>query len=398
MTAEAQTRAALDRIAQREATVGAWIHLDPEAALAGARAADRLGERGPLHGAPIAVKDILETADMPTEYGSPIYKGHRPAADAAVVALARAAGMVVVGKTVTTEFATRTPGKTRNPHGLSRTPGGSSSGSAAAVADGMVPLAFGTQTAGSVIRPAAYCGVVGYKPSFGLLPRAGMKQTADGLDTIGVFARSVAEAARFVGVLSRRPALLELPAMKAPRLAFCRTHQWSEAQPETVALLEALDLREIAAPAEHAPLAAAHETVNRREIADALAWEDAAHRDLLSPRLAAMIADGRRVEAAAYDAAREAARTARHALPDFFGEHDAIVVPAAPGEAPEGLASTGEPTFNRIWTLLGVPCVTIPGGKGPNGMPLGVQLVGRLGDDARLLAAAAAFEARLSPR
>jgi Asp-tRNA(Asn)/Glu-tRNA(Gln) amidotransferase A subunit family amidase len=262
----------------------------------------------------------------------------------------------------------------------------------------MVPLAFGTQTAGSVIRPAAYCGVVGYKPSFGLLPRAGMKQTADGLDTIGVFARSVAEAARFVGVLSRRPALLELPAMKAPRLAFCRTHQWSEAQPETVALLEALDLREIAAPAEHAPLAAAHETVNRREIADALAWEDAAHRDLLSPRLAAMIADGRRVEAAAYDAAREAARTARHALPDFFGEHDAIVVPAAPGEAPEGLASTGEPTFNRIWTLLGVPCVTIPGGKGPNGMPLGVQLVGRLGDDARLLAAAAAFEARLSPR
>jgi amidase len=347
---------------------------------------------------PIAVKDILETADMPTAYGSPIYEGYRPGADAAVVALARAAGMVVLGKTVTTEFATRRPGKTRNPHGLSRTPGGSSSGSAAAVADGMVPLAFGTQTAGSVIRPAAYCGVVGYKPSFGLLPRAGMKQTADGLDTIGGFARSVAEVARFVGVLSRRPALVSLEPIAAPRLAFCRTHQWGEAQPETKQLLEALDLPEVAAPPEHAPLAAAHETVNRREIADALAWEDAAHRDLLSPRLRDMIADGRRVEPAAYDAAKAAAETARRALPAFFGDNDAIVVPAAPGEAPEGLESTGEPTFNRIWTLLGVPCVTIPGGKGPNGMPLGIQLVGRIGDDARLLAAAAGFEARLSRR
>ena len=398
MTAEAQTRAALDRIAEREPTVGAWIHFDPEEALAGARAADRMTERGPLHGTPIAVKDILETADMPTEFGSPIYKGYRPGADAAVVALARAAGMVVVGKTVTTEFATRTPGKTRNPHGLTRTPGGSSSGSAAAVADGMVPLAFGTQTAGSVIRPAAYCGVVGYKPTFGLLPRAGMKQTADGLDTIGVFARSVAEAARFVGVLSRRPALMRLEPMAAPRLAFCRTPQWNEAQPETKKLFEGLDLPEIAAPPEHAPLAAAHETVNRREIADALAWEDAAHRDLLSPRLRDMIADGRRVEPAAYDAARAAAETARRALPAFFGEHDAVAVPAAMGEAPEGLESTGEPTFNRIWTLLGVPCVTIPGGKGPNGMPLGIQLIGRIGDDARLLAAAAALEARLSRR
>lgn len=396
MSAEALTRAALDRIAAREAEIGAFAHLDPERALAEARAVDRLPARSPLHGVPIGVKDIFDTADLPTEYGSPIYKGHRPRADAALVALARAAGMVVIGKTVTTEFATRTPGKTRNPRGPSRTPGGSSSGSAAAVADGMVPLAFGTQTAGSVIRPAAYCGVVGFKPSFGLLPRAGMKQTADGLDTAGVFARSVAEAARFVGVLTNRSGLVDLPPLPSPRLAFCRTHQWPEAEPATVALFEGLDLPEIAAPPEHAGLAEAHETIYRYEIAGALAWEDATHHDLLSKRLADMIAAGRAIDGAAYDAARRAAETARAALPGFFGSYDAIVVPATPGEAPEGLASTGEPTFNRIWTLLGVPCVTVPAGCGPNGMPLGLQLVGQIGDDARLLAAAAAFEARLS--
>jgi amidase len=396
MTDEARTRAALDRIEAREAAVGAWAFLDPELALANARTADRQGSGSPLQGVPIGVKDIFDTADMPTECNSPIYAGHRPRADAAVVALARAAGMVVLGKTVTTEFATRTPGKTRNPHDLSRTPGGSSSGSAAAVADGMVPLAFGTQTAGSVIRPAAYCGVVGYKPTFGFLPRAGVKQTADGLDTVGVFARNIAEAARFVGVLTRRADLVDLPPLPSPRLAFCRTPQWEEAQPATKALVEALDLPEVAVPAEHRPLAPAHETVNRYEIAAALAWEDFVHRDKLSPRLADMIAQGRAVGGEAYDRAREAAGAARRALPAFFGEADAVIVPAAPGEAPEGLASTGEPTFNRIWTLLGVPCVTIPAGKGPNGMPLGLQLVGRLGDDARLMAAAASLEARLS--
>src|SRR5438094_10369182 len=195
LTAEALASACLDRIAAREAVVGAWQYLDRDAALAAARQRDAEPPRGPLHGIPIAVKDLIDTADMPTGYGSPIYQGHRPAADASCVALARAAGAVALGKTVTTEFACFTAGKTANPHNPAHTPGGSSSGSAAAVADGMVPLAFGSQTAGSIIRPAAYCGVVGFKPSFGMIARAGVKPLADSLDTVGTMARNVADAA-----------------------------------------------------------------------------------------------------------------------------------------------------------------------------------------------------------
>jgi Asp-tRNA(Asn)/Glu-tRNA(Gln) amidotransferase A subunit family amidase len=396
MSAEARVRACLDRIAEREETIGAWTHVDADAALAAARTLDRGPERGPLHGVPIGVKDIIDTADMPTEHGSPIWRGNRPKADAGVVALARAAGMIVLGKTVTTEFATFTPGKTRNPHDTSRTPGGSSSGSAAAVADGMVPLAFGTQTAGSVIRPAAFCGVVGYKPSFGLLPRAGVKPTSDSLDTVGAFARSVAEVARFVGVLARRPDLIDLPALDKPTLGFCRTHEWPQAAPETVSLLEGLKLPEITTPAEHDGLATAQHTIQERELYENLGWEYATHVDLLSARLRSNIENGRGIPASAYREAKQRAEGARRALPAFFSDCDAIAVPSARGEAPEGIAATGDPIFNRVWTLLGVPCVTIPVGKGPNDMPLGVQLVGRIGEDARLLAAAAALEARLS--
>src|SRR5947207_7207245 len=207
LNAEALTRACLDRIAAREGVVGAWHYLDPEAALAAARQRDAEPPRGPLHGIPIAVKDLIDTVDMPTAYGSPIYDGHRPAADAPCVALARAAGAVVLGKTVTTEFACFTAGKTANPHNPAHIPGGSSSGSAAAVADGMVRLAFGSQTAGSTIRPAAYCGCVGYKPSFGVIPRAGAKALADSLDTIGVIGRTVDDAACFTGGIGGRPAL-----------------------------------------------------------------------------------------------------------------------------------------------------------------------------------------------
>src|SRR6266478_6832973 len=216
LAAEALVTACLDRIAARESVVGAWHHLDPDAALAAARQRDAEPPRGPLHGIPIAVKDLIDTAETPTGYGSPIYEGHRPAADAACVALARAAGAVALGKTVTTEFACFTAGKTANPHNPAHTPGGSSSGSAAAVADGMAPLALGTQTAGSVIRPAAYCGVVGYKPSFGLINRAGVKPLADSLDTVGVFARTVEDAAFFAGVLSERPALRNLRIPSEP--------------------------------------------------------------------------------------------------------------------------------------------------------------------------------------
>src|SRR5207302_10646334 len=239
LTAEALASACLDRIAAREAVVGAWHYLDRDAALAAARQRDAEPPRGPLHGIPIAVKDLIDTADMPTGYGSPIYEGHRPAADAACVALARAAGAVALGKTVTTEFACFTAGKTANPHNPAHTPGGSSSGSAAAVGDGMVPLALGTQTAGSIIRPAAFCGVVGYKPSFGLIPRAGVKPLADSLDTIGTMAKNVADAAFFASILGGRPALRHVAMPDAaPRFGLYRTPMWAEAEPSTVAALD----------------------------------------------------------------------------------------------------------------------------------------------------------------
>jgi len=227
LSAEALVAACLERIAAREPVVGAWHHLDRAAALAAARCCDTSAPSGPLHGIPIAVKDLIDTVDMPTGYGSAIYEGHRPAADAACVALARAAGAIVLGKTVTTEFACFTAGKTANPHNAAHTPGGSSSGSAAAVGDGMVPLALGTQTAGSVIRPAAYCGVVGFKPSFGVIPRAGVKPLADSLDTIGTMARNVADAAFFAGILGGRPGLRDVaqPA-DPPRFGLYQTPMW----------------------------------------------------------------------------------------------------------------------------------------------------------------------------
>jgi amidase len=404
LTAERYVGAFLERIAEREKIVGAWEHLDPEKALAEARARDK-GPGGPLKGVPIGVKDVMDTADMPSAYGSPIYKGHRPASDAACVALARGAGAVVLGKTVTTEFATFTPGKTANPHNPAHTPGGSSSGSAAAVGDMMVPLAFGTQTAGSVIRPASYCGVVGYKPTFGTIARAGVKQLADGLDTVGVMARNVEDAAFFTGVLSDRPELVSLAAPARPVIAFCRTTEWSHAQPETQAALararEALasrgiEVREIAPPPEHQGLLAAQIAYMGYDSARALAFERLQRRELLSPRLQQILDDGAKVDAATYDGAARQAEAARRKLGDWMGEADAVLVPAAPGEAPEGLAATGDPVFNRVWTLLRVPCVTVPAIEGPRGLPVGVQLVGRLGDDARVLGAALFLERALA--
>src|SRR5437016_9921450 len=234
LTATTLVAACLERIAAREPVVGAWHHLDPDATLAAARRCDASPPSGPLHGVPIAVKDLIDTVDMPTGYGSPIYQENRPAADAACVALARAAGAVVLGKTVTTEFACFTAGKTANPHNPAHTPGGSSSGSAAAVADGMVPLAFGTQTAGSIIRPAAYCGVVGFKPSFGTIARAGVKPLADSLDTIGTMARNVTDAAFFAGILGGRPGLREVTMPDAPpRFGLYRTPMGEDAEPST---------------------------------------------------------------------------------------------------------------------------------------------------------------------
>ena len=406
LTAEALVAAYLDHIAAREGVVGAWEFLDRDQALASARRRDAEPPRGPLHGVPIGVKDLIDTADMPTAYGSPIYRAHQPAADASCVALARAAGAIVLGKTVTTEFAAFTPGKTANPRNPAHTPGGSSSGSAAAVADGMAPLAFGTQTAGSVIRPAAYCGCIGYKPSFGLINRTGVKPLADSLDTVGILARTVEDAAFFAGVLSERPALRHLAApSEAPRFGLYRTPMWDEAEPATAAALdaarEALEragatVSELAIAPAHNGLNEVQNTIMGFEMVRALAYERIERSAELSPRLAQMLDAGLAVGAAEYDLALARTAEVRAALDGFFGMCDAILVPAAPGEAPAGLGSTGDPVFNRMWTLLGVPCVTLPARWGENGLPTGIQLVGRVREDARLLGCAAFLERALA--
>ena len=406
LSAEALVKICLDRIQERETVVGAWQFIDRERALAAARRRDTEPPRGPLHGVPIAVKDLIDTVDMPTAYGSPIYRDHRPPADASCVALARAAGAVVLGKTVTTEFAAFTPGKTANPHNPAHTPGGSSSGSAAAIADGMVPLAFGSQTAGSIIRPAAYCGCLGYKPSFGLINRAGVKPLADSLDTVGVFARTVEDAAFFAGVLSERPALRHLTAPSdPPRFGLYRTPMWEEAEPATPAALDtarvALEgagaaVAELAIAPEHHRLAETQDTIMRFEMVQALAYERIAHSAELSPQLAQMLDAGMTIGADEYERALTHAAEARAGLDAFFGECDAVLVPAASGEAPFGLGNTGNPIFNRMWTLLGVPCVTLPARWADNGLPTGVQLVGRSRDDARLMACAAFLERELA--
>jgi Asp-tRNA(Asn)/Glu-tRNA(Gln) amidotransferase A subunit family amidase len=396
ITAEQMARACLARIEERESTVGAWIHLDPDAVLAQARKLDAGAVRGPLHGLPIGVKDVMDTIDMPTSYGSAAYPGHRPAADAAGVALARAAGALVLGKTVSTEFAWFHPGKTANPRDPRCTPGGSSSGSAAAVADAMVPLAFGTQTAGSIVRPASYCGVVGYKPTYATLPRAGIKPLAESLDTLGVLARTPGDAALLVGVLSGRD-LLPAPLARAPRIALCRTHEWPAAQPETAAALEhaaqtaaraGAQVKDLALPREFAGLLQAQIDLMNYEAYRSLA-SDRVHRFAgLSDTLRKLLDAAGKVDAARYDRARALAATCRTMLGDVFADADVILAPSAQGEAPRGLAATGDPIFCRIWTLLGVPVMNIPCSQGPNGLPVGVQIIGRIGEDARAVAAA----------
>jgi amidase len=409
LTSEALLASYLERIVAREAVVGAWQYLDRDQALAEARSRDSEAPRGPLHGIPIAVKDLIDTFDMPTAYGSPIYRGHRPAADASCVALARAAGAVVLGKTVTTEFATFTPGKTANPRNPAHTPGGSSSGSAAAVADGMAPLGFGTQTAGSVIRPASFCGVVGFKPSFGLINRAGIKPLSDTLDTVGVYARSVDDAAFFVGVLTERPALRHLLVPeRAPRFGLYRTPMWEEAEPATAAALDharqslehaGATVEELAIAPEHEGLTEAQDKIMGFETCRALADERIRHSAELSPRLAQLLDAGMAVGADEYDAARGLAARAREGLRPFFAGYDAILTPAAPGEAPAGLGYTGNPVFNRMWTLLGTPCAALTAHWGDSGLPIAVQLVGRIEDDVRLMACAAFLERALeTPR
>lgn len=389
---EALMEACLARIAEREPVVQAFAWFDRMAA---ARAA-ATARPGPLHGLPVGVKDVLDTADMPSGYGSPIWQGWQPKADSAPVAWARTAGAAVIGKTVTTEFATRAPGPTSNPVNPGHTPGGSSSGSAAGVGAGFFPLAYGTQTAGSIIRPAAFCGVVGYKPSYGMIDRAGMKVMAASLDTVGVLARSVADCALFAGAVAGRD--LGDPDRRpdrAPRVGVCRSPTWDAADPATQALLgrvadtlaragATVTDREL--PADYAALIEAHPVVMNAESARALGWEMAEARDQLSAVLRERMEWGLAQTEAARDAAYAVFARTQAGFPAATEGLDVLLTPSAPGEAPKGLEWTGDPAMNSIWTSLHVPCVTVPAGSGPNGLPLGIQVVGRRGEDRAVLA------------
>lgn len=379
-------------IGGREAAIRAFVRL-----------ADRPSPgRGPLAGIAVAVKDIIDTADMETSMGSPIYAGWRPKADAPVVAALRRAGATIIGKATSTPFALSDPTETRNPHDPGHTPGGSSAGSAAAVGAGMVPLALGTQTGGSVIRPASFCGAAAIKPSFRLIPTVGVKCLAWTLDTVGLFAAGVADVAAGLAILTGRP--MQEDCTKALRFGILRQDFAGGADPDGEAALEEAASRltkggasvtELAAPASLAEAWAVHPTIQAFESAAALAWEYDRHHDRLPPRLRAQLDVGRTIAAPDYDEARRVANRSRRDARDIFRELDAIITYSAPGAAPAGLESTGDPRLNRLWTLLGTPCVNVPGLRNPAGLPVGVQVVAPFARDALALDAARFLERAL---
>jgi Asp-tRNA(Asn)/Glu-tRNA(Gln) amidotransferase A subunit family amidase len=402
LTSEALVRSCLERIADRDAAVGAWQHLDREQALTQARRLDAGGPSGPLHGVPAGIKDVYDTADMPTTYGSKIYRGYRPAADTALVAALRRAGMVVLGKTVSTEFASGFPAGTRNPRDLERSPGVSSSGSAAAVADGMVPFATGTQTGGSVIRPAAFCGVYGFKPSLNGLDRTGYRHCKPTLDTMGLFARSIEDIALVYDAVTGVPSADERET--APRIGFCLTPFRDDITAPMVAALERAASRlgaagarvsEAALPEPFRQLPKTWDVVNSVESARALAREFEEGAALLNPRLREKLAAGFETSEPAYRAALDHAQRCRTALAAMFDDYDVLLTPSAHGIATRLNEPALPPTFNAFWTLLHVPCVNIPDFSGPGGLPLGLQLIGAVGSDRRLLAAASWIDARV---
>jgi Asp-tRNA(Asn)/Glu-tRNA(Gln) amidotransferase A subunit family amidase len=395
LTSERLVEACLARIEEREGMVGAWAYINPDQALTEARARDKQEPKGLLHGVPVGIKDVIDTADMPTEYGSPIYKDHQPACDAACVAQVRESGGVILGKTVSTEFATRYAGKTRNPHNTDHTPGGSSSGSGAAVADCMVPLAFGTQTTGSHIRPASYCGIVGYKPSFNMIDRAGLKQLSQSFDTLGVHGRTVKDTALVVTALAD----FHVPENAweiagTPKIAFCRTPVWDEADASTQALVEEAASRlgaqgakvvDVSLPAAFDQLADVHTTISEFEFCRALTYERTHFLEMLSEHLRGRLEHGMGWTRAEYDAAWRKVAHCAGLMEDVFNGYDVILAPSVPGEAPRFEEGTGSPIFSQFWTPLGLPCVNVPVLEGPTGLPIGIQFLAPLGEDARAL-------------
>ncbi len=418
---EQLVEACLTRAREVDADVQAWAFLDPDHALAQARSADevRLSGQpiGPLHGVPVGIKDIIDTADMPTENGSVLHAGRTPSRDATMVAMLRAAGAVIMGKTVTTEFAGRAPGKTRNPHDPAHTPGGSSSGSAAAVAAGMVPLTLGSQTNGSTVRPASFCGVYGFKPTHGLIPRHGMFRLSRTLDHVGLFARTIEDIAllaeQLMGYDERDPdsrpraripyrdVAAEEPPLP-PMFALVRTPRWDRVDDDakeafaelTDHLGERVEELELSDAVEEAH--EWHRVIMEAEMAVNLGreWDKAPTR--LSASLRARLERGREVGAVDYLRALARIPELNESFGALFSErYDAILTPAATGTAPQGLDSTGDPTFCTLWTLCGMPALSVPLMQGANGLPLGVQLVGPRHGDARLLRTARWLVARV---
>jgi Asp-tRNA(Asn)/Glu-tRNA(Gln) amidotransferase A subunit family amidase len=396
LSPDAAISQSLEVVGAQEKTIGAFVCRDQ-----GARAASA----GPLRGIAVGIKDIIDTADFPTEMGSAIYRGWRPRADAPVVQMLKQAGATIVGKTTTTAFAANDPTATLNPHNHGHTPGGSSSGSAAAVGAGMIPLALGTQTGGSVIRPASFCGVAAIKPSYRLLPSVGVKCFSWTLDTVGLFAAGVRDLAHGLSAMTGRPELLPAAAVKTPRIGVVM--QEFAGEPEAAggealriatlaaeragATVRALKLPEIVAEAWRI-----HPTVQDFEAHMAFAWEYRRNYDAMPPLLRGRLDESRGTTPAAYDEARTIARRARGALAGVFEDIDVLLTLSAPGAAPKGLGSTGDPRYNRLWTLMGTPCVNVPAYVADGGLPVGVQVIARFGDDAGALAAARFVEAALA--
>lgn len=395
LSAESLVRSCLERIDSREPQVHAWVHLDRDAAIAAARRADAGQRSGLLHGIPVGFKDVIDTADQPTAYGSPIYTGHRPVTDAACVALTREAGALVLGKTASTEFAYRHPSSCTNPHNPAHSPGGSSSGSAAAVADLMVPLSVGTQTSGSVIRPAAYCGVHAIKPGYGELSFSGVRHLAESLDTLGCMARSIEDLALFMAVLQMRDYRRVGDGLqRAPRLAVYRSELWEDAQPDARQRFDeslqklaraGAELTEIANPGLDRKLLDAIWLVTKFEAGRVLVHEYRHHRESMSAPAQALVSDAKTIGLDAYHAASAELERGRNHLLAQLAPFDATLTLSAVGEAPLGLHDTGPVLFNYLWTLAWTPALNLPVMRGNNGLPIGLQVVGaRRGEQALL--------------
>jgi Asp-tRNA(Asn)/Glu-tRNA(Gln) amidotransferase A subunit family amidase len=396
LSADAAIAQSMEAIGAHDKTIGAFVCRDENV---------RAATAGPLRGIAVGIKDIIDTSEFPTEMGSAIYKGWQPRADAPVVQMLKRAGATIVGKTTTTAFASRDPTATLNPRNPNHTPGGSSSGSAAAVAAGMIPLALGTQTGGSVIRPASFCGVAAIKPSFPLLPTVGVKCYSWTLDTVGLFAAGVNDLAHGLSAMTNRPELLPRAAIGTPRIGvvtqdFAGAPEAASAEALRIAAMAAegagASFRALALPEIVAEAWRIHPVVQEFEAHQALAWEYRTHYDAMAPLVRAKLDETVGLLPAAYDEARGIARRARGALADIFDDVDVLLTFSAPGAAPKGLDWTGDPRFNRLWTLMGVPCVNIPATIADGGLPVGVQVIARFGDDAGALAAARFVEDALA--